>query len=379
MGTGNRKEGSIKRPLRILHITSSLGIGGAESVLYYLIKHLQSDAEHMVIAFHDGPYREKLHACGIQVIVLRGLVVRYDPIFFIKLFWHIKQIQPDCIHSLLWAANVTARIIGRMLAIPVISAMHNNVSLNGRLRNYLDSWTLSLAKQVVVIHEGVQQSIIDRCRKHARLPITIIHNCIDIDDVQRLANANLQLRSSFDLRDDHFVIGAVGRWIPIKRYSLLIEQFAYILQAYPHARLLLIGHGPQAHTLREQVRMLGIDHAVRFIAGKQAYGYFPLFNCFVLPSITEGPSIALLEAMSFGVPPVVTREELDHPVIVSGKNGILVSAGDANALYSALVELITNSYLRKKMGIYARQTIERDFSIDRMVDAYKKIFYDSIL
>jgi len=347
-------------------------------VLYNLVKHLNKDAEHIVITFYDGPYGERLRACGIRVFVLRGFFFLYDPTFFMRLLWRVKQLQPDCIHSLLWAANIVARIIGWALGIPVISAMHNNVSLNGRLRNCLDSWTMPLAKQIVVIHEGVRQSIIDRCRKHERLSINIIHNCIDIDDVQDLANTNLQLRNSFGLREDHFVIGAVGRWISIKRYSLLIEQFAYILHHYTHARLILVGHGQQENVLREQVRMLGIDHAVRFIVGKQAYGYFPLFNCFVLPSITEGPAIALLEAMSFGLPCVVTHEESDHPVIVSGKNGILVSVFDADALYTALMKLITNSYLSKSLGIHARQTIRRDFSIDRMVAAYKKIFYESM-
>ena len=212
------------------------------------------------------------------------------------------------------------------IAVDSRNFRYDNRCLEWEFRDLIDKYTLPFADRIITVNEDVYESIIARCKKHSRLPFSIIHNGIDEKQIQCSSDAtHPSQRQEFGLNDDHFVIGAVGRWIAIKRYSLLIRQFAIVYQKYPHVRLFLIGYGTEESNLRALADSCGCSEAINFIVHQQAFGYFPLFNCFVLPSLTEGLSIALLEAMSFGLPCLVTHDAHKHPVIKSGYNGLLAS------------------------------------------------------
>jgi L-malate glycosyltransferase len=365
--------------MHLVHITASLGIGGAESVLCTLVQELQKmSVAQTVIAFRDGPYAARIRGAGIHVEVINGLFCRYDPFFWYRLFRCVRRLHPDCIHSLLWASNIAARIIGKMLNVPVVSGIHNSTVLYGKLCNWVDRMTLPLACHVVVIHEGVQASVVARCPQHRYLPVTVIHNCVDCKEVHQQASADLHNRAEFGLTKDHFVIGAVGRLIPIKRYDLLIDQFARVHRQKPHARLMLIGYGPEEARLRQLAEKVGVKGFVFFVVGKQAYGYFPLFDCFVLPSLTEGPAIALLEAMSFGLPCVVTHDMPSHPVITHNENGILLNAYDKDALNAALILLLENKKIAEQLGACAQMTVQSLFSAKTMTENYYAVFKEAV-
>jgi L-malate glycosyltransferase len=361
--------------MHLVHLTASLGIGGAESVLLTLVEGLKKTAiNQTVIAFRDGPYAKHIRNAGVPVYIIQGAVIRYDPVFWWRLFCTIKRVKPDCIHSLLWASNIAARFLGKILAVPVVSGMHNNTVLYGKLCNIVDRVTLPMACHIVVIHEGVQQSLIARCNKHKSLPVSVIYNCIDIEKVHSQALADPHTRRELGFDEHHFVIGAVGRWIPIKRYPLLIEQFSLVLQRNPHARLVLIGYGSEEVKIRSLIDQLHIQHAVTLVVGKQAYGYFPLFDCFVLPSLTEGPAIALLEAMSFRLPCVVTHDSASHPVIIDRYNGLLLYGTDHDALSNTLITLIGNKLLCKQLGDCAYKIVRSNFSAKAMASSYRAVF-----
>lgn len=377
MGCRIGKEKIASSPLNVVHMTASLNIGGAEAVLCSLLENMNDGVHHEVIAFRDGPYAQRIRAVGISVHIIDGFLCRYDPIFWIRVIRLVKQLEPDCIHSLLWASNCGARIIGKLLSIPVISGMHNNMIINGKFRDFIDKCTLPFADRIIAVHEDVYESIIARSKKHARLPFSIIHNGIDEKQINAQASAHARSRHEFKLNDDHFIIGAVGRWIAIKRYSLLIRQFAIVYKKYPHIRLFLIGYGPEEDNLRALADGCGCSEAINFIVHQQAFGYFPLFNCFVLPSLTEGLSIALLEAMSFGLPCLVTHSAHKHPVIKSGYNGLLASSTIDTDLGISLIKLIEDPVLSKRLGENGKETVRSQFSVATMAEQYKNVFFQA--
>ncbi len=299
-----------KKKRVLLHVTSSLRMGGAEQVLCDLIKHLGSDAfDHHVIYFHGGPNVERLRALGVKLYHIKGLFCMYDLLFFVRFFITIKKVKPNILHSLLWAANVATRIAGAMLRIPTVSVFHNNVDQDGALRNLLDRATIPLAHKLVAVSEGVEQSLSLHGTTRA---VQVIPNGVDCAMVQRKSMAQNVNKYALGLLDEHFVIGSVGRFNPVKNYRLLLESFADVAHVHAHARLVLVGVGPQEQWLRTYATTLNIAHKVVFVVGQQSYGYYPLFDCFALSSDKEGISIALLEAMSFGLPCVVTFTTKTH-------------------------------------------------------------------
>lgn len=361
--------------MRLIHLTSSLKRGGAEAVLCELVERLDTRVfQQQVIYFHDGPHRERLHALGIITHHVQGFICCYDPLFWYRLWKILRHQKPDCLHTLLWSANITGRIMSRLLGLRCVSVWHNNVDQDGFFRNYLDRVTAGYASFHVAVSSGVFASVYQRnIIKPPQAPM-IITNGIDTQGVQRKVLQQAVGRLQVGLLPEHYVIGSVGRFEPVKRYDFLLESFAQVYAACPQARLVLIGYGSQEQVLRTKATRLGLAESVMFIVGQEAYGYYPLFDCFVQSSDKEGISLALLEALSCGISAVVTTLEHNHPVITSGVNGRLVPAGDTHALASVLLELSSDRAQRTRLGAAARIDVESSFSINKMVAQYQDVF-----
>jgi len=361
----------------VLHVTSSLKMGGAEDVLCTLIEKLGNEEfDHHVIYFHDGVQRERLQAVGVRLYHVSGLLAKYDLVFFYRLYKCIKKIKPNCIHSLLWAANVSARVVGWWLRIPVISVFHNNVDQDGRVRALFDRITLRLASKLVAVSDGVAQSVLKRDAWLPAQAIQIITNGVDADEVRYKGKLYQVSRQSIGLDEAHFVIGFVGRFHEVKHVDHLLESFARVVQIHPHARLVLVGTGDREQFLREHARKLNIEQEVVFVVGKRAYGYYPLFDCFSLTS-DEYQSLALLEAMSFGVPAVVTSRNNMHSVIKHEHNGLLVPLGNISEIAVALCGMITDEELRDVLGAQGLRTVVDGFTLQKTVGCYHKLFDDT--
>lgn len=361
--------------IKVLHITSSLKIGGAEAVLCDLVKNLDTNRfEHHVIYFHEGPHLATIQKLGVATYHVQGLVSLYDPFFLIRLYRTVKKINPDLVHTLLWAANVSGRLVGTWLKIPVISSFHNNVDQDGSFRAFFDRATLTLAKQLIAVSDGVAQSVQLRDPWLQAPRLEVIPNGIDIVALHDKNRLEAISRSELGLQVDDFIIGSVGRFVPVKRYDLLINAFMQIYAQNPRVKLVLVGSGPLEDALKKQAQAREVSHAVLFIVGQPAYRYYSMFDCFVQSSDKEGISIALLEAMSFGLPSVVTNENYAHSVIKHMADGIVVPAGDKDALAHAIIKIMDKAALQAQLSYAARRKVAESFSINRMIEQYTKIF-----
>ncbi len=362
----------------LLHITSSLKMGGAEAVLYELINGLGNDEfEHYVIYFYGGPWEVKLRELGVQLYHVRGGICLYDPVFCARLYKTIKRINPESIHSLLWAANVSSRVVARMLSIPHVSVYHNNIDQDGKLRNWLDKLTRRFSRQLVAVSQEVAQSVVVTDRRLSLDNILVVRNGVNAADLLSIGEAQAVARDSLGLCAEHFVVGSVGRFCPVKNYPLLLESFMLLYEQFPYARLLLLGTGPDEQKLRDLAQHLGIAHVVTFVVGKQAHGYFHLFDCFVQSSNKEGVSMALLEAMVHAVPCVVTNTGDKHSVLKQEVDGLIVNAGDVQGLSLGLARLIKTQEYAMRLGQAGKGTVESRFAAHTMVAAYRELFISS--
>jgi glycosyltransferase involved in cell wall biosynthesis len=361
---------------RLLHITSSLKMGGAESVLCELIRSQElSEYEHVVVYFHDGVHRAILEREGVAVYHVQGAICLFDPVFFFRFVRSIQNIKPDVIHTMLWAANNLGRIVGKFLAIPVVSVWHNNLDQDGWLRNSIDRITSSFATRHIAVSYGVLESAqIVLGKELGGIQGNVIINGINIRHIHNQSEQRAINGSSIRVYPENFVIGSVGRFELVKRYDLMLEAFALLYAQYAHARLVLVGVGSQITFLRRKAHDLGVQDVVQFCTGVSSYGYYPLFDCFSLSSDKEGVSIALLEAMSFGLPCVITSIENDHCVIEHGRNGLIVEAGNASALARGWAQLIENPGLSIRISESAALTVSCNFSSSRMCREYAHVF-----
>ena len=365
--------------MRVLHVITGLPVGGAETFLAALTAQLQThDIENHVIYFRSGPLVHHIKAQGVPVYQVTGCISLYDPLFFKRLYRLTKRIAPDCIHSSLWAANVASRIVAFLLGIPHMSSFHNNLDQDGLIRTFFDRLTQNFSDILVPVSTGVAQSLYARDPWIVPQRVTVIKNGINNYALEQEAKVYPITRKDIGLDTQHYIIGSVGRFVALKNYPLLLESFFDVQSRIPHARLLLMGQGPEEKKLRALTKERGLEDSVLFIIGHKAVPYYSLLDCFVLSSFKEGISIALLEAMSFSRVCIVTSQDGLHDVIQHSYNGLLVPSDDKKSMVHALEWVFNDEPLRVQLGLQAAATVRRDFALEHTTRLYSEVYQDMI-
>lgn len=381
--------------MKILHLITSLKIGGAEAALVNFLTYAQKnhpEHSHIVFYFYHGPNAEKISNLGISIKKISGLFHFYDPISFCKLLFFIKKARPDILHTSLWSANIIGRLIGWLLHIPVISDLHGSALDEGSFRNKLDALTAPLAQTLVAVSSQVEKAyqaavipkVYHKLQPQTTSKLTLIRNGIDSHSVITEALTNPLKRSDFYWAHDDFIIGAIGRLEPIKSYNLLIDAFAILYhnesihpQIRTRLKLSLIGDGSEKERLITQAKKLGLEKIVHFAGTRtDAVKFYPLFDCFVLSSRSEGLSIALLEALCFSLPIVSTHQGTTHDVIIDHINGLLVPCNDAHALADALKILIT-SHQQIELFRQANRNLVQSYDLAQTTSTYMRLFEET--
>ncbi len=362
------------RTITLIHLTTSLKIGGAETLLVDVVRGLSAhNFEQHIICFYDGPHAKRLRNLGVSVHLVKGLFFLYDPVFFVRLLLLIRSLRPDCIHSLLWSANFMGRLVAHLARIPIICAMHNNYDQNGFIRAILDRLTIKRSDKFIAVSYEVKNSILNRLPQIAESSINIITNGIDPSQCCSLAKKLKDTTSDIKFSDNNFVIGSVGRLVSIKNYAMFLDYLRGIIAYYPNVRFLLVGTGPEEFYLKKKIKLCNLEEHVVMIINKPAMAYYSLFDCFVLPSFKEGISIALLEAMSFSLPCIVGNHSPKHSVIKHGSNGLIVTPDDD--FTQAILSIIEDKVLRQRLSKRARETVESDFHVNNMIKSYVDQFH----
>lgn len=368
--------------MKIMHLITSLKIGGAEQALANFLHHVKNNQDqHLVVFFYDGPINKKIQAMGFCTHHIRGLIHYADPQALWRLFKLIKKENPDIIHTALWSANIIGRLIAKLCKIPIMCDIHGKSSDEGKLRNKLDRLTVNQATALVAVSQETQQNyyqtIIAPLKNNTLLNqrLSTIPNGIDCATIHANAQKDPLTREALGLTNHDFIVGAVGRLEPIKSYDLLIKALA-LCSHQPEIKLILVGGGSQEPLLKKLVQTHALEQQVLF-AGPQdnAHRFYPLFDCFALSSQSEGLSIALLEALCFGLPIITTHHHTTHDVITHGKHGYLIPPGDIAQYASTIQNLYLNRHnLKQTFATVNQQLVLHQYSIASTAQTYTNLY-----
>ena len=177
-----------------------------------------------------------------------------------------------------------------------------------------------------------------------------------LSDIERFRPGVRQTgRSRLGVGDGETVIGTVGRLDPIKDQATLVAAFSRLVARHDSLRLLLVGDGPCRRSLEEQVARLELDDRVTFLGRRDDVSeLLRAMDVFVLPSLAEGASNTILEAMATGVPVVATRVGGNPELIEEGETGFLVPRRDVTGLSAAIERYVANRPLTEQHGTAAR-------------------------
>lgn len=177
-------------------------------------------------------------------------------------------------------------------------------------------------------------------------------------------------------------IVTVGRLVAAKGQPLLLKTFAKLIEEYPDLELVIIGDGPEKPLLEELIALLNIGDKVRLtgaLTATEVISELQQADLFVLPCLTQGLPVAIMEAMAMGIP-VISSAVCGIPELIeSDKNGILVPPADIYSLYIAVKRLIDDPELRRNLGAEGRRKIQEEFNLDINVEAFAEVLRHRLL
>lgn len=183
-----------------------------------------------------------------------------------------------------------------------------------------------------------------------------------------------RLRSKHNV-EQHIVALYTGRIDSMKDLRTLIRAWAGVREIRRDVLLLVVGEGDQRPKLEREAETLGLSGSIRFLGERNdVHEYLSLSDIFILPSLAEGLSMSLLEAMSYGRAVVVSGIPANREVIVDGVHGLVVPPGDVEQLVPALLKLIDYPALREDLGSKAAQRTRDEFALDDMVERYAHLY-----
>jgi glycosyltransferase involved in cell wall biosynthesis len=183
-------------------------------------------------------------------------------------------------------------------------------------------------------------------------------------------------RAALGVRDDEFLVGAIGRLDPIKNLPMLLDAVGAAAREVDRLRAVLVGDGPQRAALEAGLQQAGLAGRV-IVAGHRddARALLPCFDLYALTSFSEGMSVALLEAMSAGVPAAVTAVGANAELVSDGETGWVVGSDDRAALTGVLRAAAGDRSECLRRGSAARRCFEQRYTMPAMLDAYRGIYH----
>jgi sugar transferase (PEP-CTERM/EpsH1 system associated) len=374
-----RQAAEFPNRLRILHVISYLGRGGAEMGILKLIGGLGDGFEHRICAtrgFDEGfvqSYfpKEKIYVAGSPDLKLQFPLFRLARI--------MRQYRPHIVHTRNWGA-IEAVLAAKFAGVPVIihSEHGYEVDMFAGLplrRRVFRRVAFAMADATF----AVTRELRDFHARQAWIPqerMGVMYNGVDTQRFAPCGASRIAIREELGLPERAFVVGTVGRLVPIKDHQTLLKAAALLSKGGVDVRVLLVGSGPE----RERLQRLATDT----LGGRVCFAgdsnrvpeMLNAMDVFVLASLGEGMSNTLLEAMACGLPVLATNVGGNPEIIENNVSGCLFTPGDVEWLADKLQLLAANPALIHQLGTAARNHTIESFSLSRMLESYRRFYLD---
>lgn len=361
--------------MNILHITNQLDVGGITSYVLTLSSGLKKKGHNVFVASSGGELLPKFSERGIVFIPIPiNTKSEISPKIFMSLFGLIglvKRNNIDIVHAHSRTTQVLGCLLGKVRGIPYVSTCHGFFKTRFS-RRLLPCW----GQKVIAISQQVKTHLVDDFKIEDRR-IEVIHNGIDIERFQGVSQ-DKRLRGNFGLGDGP-VVGIVARLSDVKGHSYLIEAMKPVLEKIPSAQLVIVGEGRMKEELISLAKKLKIEKNVVFMPTvSDTKEVLSAIDVFVMPSLNEGLGLALMEAMSCGLPVVGSNVGGIKSLIQHGINGLLTEPAEVKGLSSAILDLLTDRKKALALGSNAKDFISRNFSQGQMISETERVYLECV-
>lgn len=363
--------------MRVLHLITSLGYGGAERLLADLAPRLKARGVDVSVVslYETTPVAKDLECTGVPVYTLgySGTIYSLTQLArgIRRLRGMVQVMRPDIVHSHLYLSDVLARV-AVPASCPLVTTLHGRDGwwyqprrVRSRLKTGLDRVSGNLRKvRFISVSKEVGEAAGDSLRVSPRRT-RVVANGIPLEKFRPRAADRAPARR----------IVQIGRFYPEKNHGMALRAFKIVLDREPGARLALIGDGPLRPQIEAQSVRLGIRGAVDFMGVRDdvAEQLRDADLCW-MTSASEGLAIACIEAMACGLPVIATAVGGLPGLIADGETGFLVAGDDHDGLARRTLQVFDHPLMASALGRNGRRLVERCYSIEATADGYARAY-----
>ncbi len=365
---------------KILFVHATLDVGGAEMMRLVLLKNIDRERYNIKICCigNKGKIGQELEKIGYTVDELGENPNSLNIAIMLKLAWYIKKEKPHILHSSLFNSNFHSRLGKLLCRIPYVI-----IEEHGEHRQYngikflpykiADCFLSMFTDFIICCSEELKQDIVKSERLSLR-KIVSIENCIDRGMYQVKVDRE-EIRKKHGIKEE-IVLILVASLKAGKGHDYFVDVLKAIKDEGHNVKCFFAGDGPLRNALYRKCSDMKLSENIIFLGNiNNIADYLNASDLFVLPSFSEGLSIALMEAMTIGLCVITTDVGSNADLVKTGFNGTLVLPGDVDGLEKALRYYLRNRQLIKSFGENSKSIIEARYSsADRYVRQYYELW-----
>lgn len=299
---------------------------------------------------------------------------------FIKLLDLVKSRSYDLLHTHGYQADLLGALVSKICKIPIISTCHGFIydGKNLFIYNSLDCLVLRYFDRIITVSAPLRNELITK--RISQDKIKVIENTPEVNNGhQNITRIRNQLRKEIGVESNAVLLGFIGRLSAEKGIVHLLKAVSILRESFQTIRLVIIGAGPQGNELKAIVDRYGLSSIVLFVGFQNNISeWLAAIDIFILPSLTEGTPMVLLEAMAQGVPCIASAVGGIPLVIHSEVDGILVAPGNPGEIVEAIRNLLKDETKRNLISSNAKQKIKRNYRIREWTEKIE-MEYESLL
>jgi glycosyltransferase involved in cell wall biosynthesis len=373
------------KPVRLLHITGDSRFGGAGRIILRLGQVAQAEGWQVDVLTTDPVFQRVIVQNGLGLVNLDVIRREIRPIWdlagLVRLWNFLRREKYGIVHTHTSKGGFVGRLAARLANVPVIVhtvhgfAFHEQSRYSTRLFfSALERIAARWCDRIVSVSEFHRRWALELKICQPSEILAIPNGIASLPDPEIAPAA---LRRQLGARDGDLLILSMARLAADKGLDYLIEAAAMLARHKFHFRVAIAGDGPVRARLEQQSRDLGVADRVTFLGFREDVSdLLAASDLVVLPSLREGLSIALLEAMATGKPIVATSIGSHRELAAQADIARLVPPADAQALSQAILRVANNPALMTGLGTRARALFEGHYKEDRMLSTYKELYFD---
>lgn len=354
------------------HLIETNGPGGAERMLASMAAELQAAGSRNVLIAPAGGeqwLQRELSGTGVQVESFR-LDRPFSPAFARWLETVLRRHEVTLAHSHEFTMAIYGSWAARRAGIPHLFTMHGG-------RYYAERWRRRIALRVAAQWSGATVAVSETLARHLSHDLWMrASRVITIPNGVRATPAIASsLRTELALPEHARLVVSVGNLYSVKGHRFLVDSLGLLRTAFPELHVAIAGRGDLDTELRARAAALGVGDRLHLLGLRgDVANVLAAADVFVLPSLSEGVPLALLEAMLAARPVIATAVGEVPTVLDHGRAGVLVPPGDAPALGDALGKLLTDPARARRLGAAALTRAQENYTLSRMMERYRALY-----